>query len=61
MPEPFDALEALMECLKRMEMNLLGMRQLRQYMPNGAGRKTLDSLIEEAEAKLAEIKRKVIQ
>ena len=61
MPDrPFDALETLHECLKRMEANLVGMKQMRHYVGHGVGKEMLESLIEEAEEQLAEIKRKII-
>jgi hypothetical protein len=42
-----------------MESNLLGMRQLRQYIDSNLGTEMLDLLIEEAELKIAEVKRNV--
>ena len=59
--DPFNALETVFECLKRMEATLIGMKEMRLYVGKGVVRKMLDSLIEEAESQLAEIKRKVIQ
>ena len=59
--DPFDALETLFECLKRMEATLLGMKQMRHYVGDGLGKEMLESLIDEAEAQLADIKRRVIQ
>jgi GNAT superfamily N-acetyltransferase len=62
MPDrPFDALETLYECPKRMEETLLGMKQMRHYAGHGVGKEMLESLIEEAEEQLPEIKRRVIQ
>lgn len=58
--DPFNALETLLECLKRMEATLLGMKQMRHYVGNGLGKEMLESLIEEAEAQIADIKRRVI-
>ena len=49
-----------MASLKQLEATLLGMKQLREYVSRGAGREMLDKLIAEAELKLVEIKRKVI-
>ena len=57
----FDTFEVLLDCLKRMESILLGMKQLRGYVTEGAGQEMLDALIEEAEKQIAEVKRKVIQ
>jgi hypothetical protein len=62
MPDrPFDVLETLYECLKRMEAILLGMKQMRLYVGHGVGKEMLESLIEDAEEQLADIKRKIIQ
>ena len=44
-----------------MEATVLGLKQLRGYVGNGIGQEMLEVLIEEGEAKLAEIKRRVIQ
>lgn len=59
--DPFDTLETLFECLKRMEATLLGMKQMRHYVGDGLGKEMLESLIDEAEAQIADIKRRVIQ
>jgi len=59
--DPFNALETLLECLKHMEATLLGMQQVRYYVGNGLGKEMLESLIEEAEVQIADIKRRVIQ
>lgn len=56
--DPFDALETVYDCLKRMQTTLLGMKKIREYVGKGLGREMLDSLIEEAETQLAEITRK---
>jgi hypothetical protein len=42
-----------------MESNLLGMRQLRQYIDSNLSTEMLDLLIEKAELKIAEVKRNV--
>ena len=42
-----------------MESDLLGMRQLRQYIDSNLGTEMPDPLLEEAELKFAEVKRKV--
>jgi hypothetical protein len=44
-----------------MEATLLGLKQLRAYIAEAAGRERLDALIDEAESHLAELKRKLIQ
>lgn len=61
MSDRFDAFETVLECLKRMEAILLGMKQMREYVGRGLGKQMLDSLIEEADSQITEIKRKVIQ
>ena len=58
--DPFYAVDVAMQRLKVMEAELQGMKKMRQRM-DAQGRKALDTLIGEAESKLAEIKRKVIQ
>ena len=55
----FNSLDAILDCLKQMESNLLGMRQLRQYIDSNLGTEMLDPLFEEAELKIAEVKRNV--
>jgi hypothetical protein len=60
-PDLFDAFETVLDCLKRMETTLMGMKELRVYAGKGIVRKMLDELIEEAETQIAEVKRKVIQ
>ena len=59
--EPFDSLETVLATLKVMEATLLGMKQVRRYVAKGFSSKMFDSLIEEAESQVAEIKRKIIQ
>ena len=44
-----------------MEATLLGLKQLRCYVGSGAGQEMVELLIEEGEAKLVEIKRKLTQ
>jgi GNAT superfamily N-acetyltransferase len=61
MSDRFDAFETVLECLKRMEAILLGMKQMREHVGRGLGKQMLDSLIEEADSQITEIKRKVIQ
>jgi hypothetical protein len=57
----FDSLAAVLECLAQMESNLLGMKQMRDYVGHGLGRVMLEALIEEAESRIADIKRKLSQ
>jgi hypothetical protein len=58
-PDRFDALEIALASLRLMESTLAGMRQVRQYVGEAAT-EILDSLIEEAEVKIGEIKRRVV-
>jgi hypothetical protein len=58
--DKFNSLDAILDCLKQMESNL-GMRQLRQYIDSNLGTEMLDLLIEEAELRIADVKRKVMQ
>ena len=51
----------LLALVKQMEATLFGLRQLRSYVGKGPGQQMLELLIEEGEAGLAEIKRKLIQ
>jgi len=55
------SLENILALINQMEATILGLRQLRGYVGNDLGEEMLEVLIEETEAKLAEIKRKVIQ
>jgi len=52
---------AVLECFAQMESNLLGMKQICDYVGHGLGRVMLEALIEEAESQIAEIKRKLSQ
>jgi hypothetical protein len=61
MPDPLDCLEAVLACLKQMEATLLGLKHLRAYIAEAAGKEKLDALIVEAESHLAELKSKLIQ
>ena len=56
----YDSLEDVLACLKRMESIVLGLKQLRSFVSQGAGVEILDSVIAEAEAQIEEIRRKVI-
>jgi hypothetical protein len=55
------SLEAVLSLIKQMEVTLLGLKQVRGYLDNRAGREIVDRLIEEGEANLADVKRKLIQ
>ncbi len=55
------SLNAILGLVKQMEVTLLGLRQLRGYVQKGPGLEILDTLISEAETKLSEIRRKMVQ
>lgn len=59
-PVSFNELDIAMTSLNIMESTLLGMKQLRPYLGNRFSREMLDSLIQEAESQIAEIKQSVI-
>ena len=56
----YDSLDDVLACLKRMESIVLGLKQLRRFVSQGAGEEILDSVIAEAEAQIEEIRRKAI-
>lgn len=56
-----ETLDTILALLQQMESTLLGLKQLRGFVGKGAGQHMLEVLIEEAEAKIAEVKRKIIQ
>jgi len=57
---PFDSLETVLECLKKMESILMGLKQLREYVGKGLAREMLDSLIEEADSQITLVKQKLM-
>jgi hypothetical protein len=62
MADAYDSrLEVIMACLRQMENTVLRLKQLRQVVRKGLETEMLDSMIEEAELHIAEVKRKVIQ
>jgi hypothetical protein len=56
-----ESLEIILALLRQLEATLLGLKQLRGYVGKGVRKDVLAELIEEGEAKLAEVKRKLIQ
>jgi hypothetical protein len=56
-----ESLDTILALIKQMEATLLGLKQLRGYIGTGAGQQMLEVLIEESEANLAEVKRRIIQ
>lgn len=61
MPVTDESLETILALLKQMETTVLGLKQLRGIIGNGVGHHMLEMLIEEAEAKIREVKRRIIQ
>jgi hypothetical protein len=61
MPSDSDRMDLLLQCLKVTESTVLGLKQVRRMLPKGASTEIFDSLIEEAEKHLEEVKRKIIQ
>lgn len=55
------SLDIILALLKQMEATLLGLGQLRGYVQKGPGQEILDRLIRDAETRLAEVKKKIIQ
>jgi hypothetical protein len=60
MASPSQSLEIILTRLKLMEVTLLGLKQVRQYVDRGFGIEELDLLIQEAEFEIAGIKRRVV-
>ena len=56
-----EKLDLLLACLRRMETNLMGLRQLRDLLKKGPGRYVVDELIAEAEKGIRDIKKKIVQ
>ena len=56
----YDSLEDVLGCLKRMESIVSGLKQLRNFVSQGAGVEILDAVIAEVESQIEEIRRKVI-
>ena len=58
---PGSSLDIIFALVKQLESTLVGLKQVRMYVGTGLGRKMLDVLIEEAETRLTETKKKIIQ
>jgi len=56
-----DTVDTILGLIKQLEATVLGLRQLRCYTGDGVGQEMLDGLIQEGEAKIAEVKRKLMQ
>jgi len=56
-----NALETVLALINQLEAALLGLKQMRAFVVEGVEQKTLESVIENSETRLADIKRKVIQ
>ena len=61
MPYDSDSLDMILALIKQLEATLIGLKQLRGYVAQGAGSQTLEVLIREADVRLSEIKQKLIQ
>lgn len=61
MPVTDETLDTILTLLKQLETTLLGLKQLRGIIGNGTGHQMLEMLIEEAEARITEVKHKLIQ
>jgi hypothetical protein len=59
--DDLDVVDTILGLIKQLEATVLGLRQLRCYIGDGVGQEMLDGLIEEGEAKIAEVKRKLMQ
>lgn len=59
-PDPVDSLDIILASIKSLESTLLGMKQIRQYVGRGPATEMLDSLIQEGELRIAEIKGRLI-
>jgi hypothetical protein len=55
------SLETVLALINQLEAELLGLKQMRAFVVEGVELQMLESVIENSETKLAEIKRKVIQ
>jgi len=55
------SLEIVLALINQLEAELLGLKQMRAFGMEGVELQMLESVIENSETKLAEIKRKVIQ
>ncbi|PYX75198.1 MAG: hypothetical protein DMG78_04885 [Acidobacteria bacterium] len=55
------SLEIVLALINQLEAELLGLKQMRAFALEGVELQMLESVIENSETKLAEIKRKVIQ
>jgi hypothetical protein len=56
-----NALETVLALINQLEAALLGLKQMRALVVEGVEQQTLESVIENSETRLADIKRKVIQ
>jgi hypothetical protein len=56
-----NALETVLALINQLEAALLGLKQMRALVVEGAEQQTLESVIENSETRWADIKRKVIQ
>lgn len=59
MPDRFESLDTILALIKQLETTLLGLHQLRNYVGKGVAAQMLHVLIEEGEAKLAEVRKRL--
>lgn len=59
MPDRFESLDTILALIKQLETTLLGLHQLRDYVGKGVAAQMLHVLIEEGEAKLAEVRKRL--
>jgi hypothetical protein len=60
MSKDSDRLDTIFVLIKQLETTLLGLRHLRGYVGKGVGLQMLEVLIEEGEAKLAEVRKRLV-
>lgn len=59
--DDLDTVDTILGLIKQLEATVLGLQQLRSYAGSGVTEEMLEDLIEEGEAKIAEVKRKLMQ
>lgn len=59
--DDLDAVDTILGLIKQMEATVIGLQQLRTYVGNGVAAEMLEGLIEEEEAKIADVKHKLTQ
>ena len=59
--DDLDTVNVILGQIKQLEATVLGLQQLRSYIGNGVEAEILESLMTEAETKIAEVKGKLMQ